>query len=190
SVEITFDTVDTGGVTSVNVSKSGPLPPSGFTIIPADTARYFHIQTTAAIKGPILVCFHYQDSWVRGYEYKLRLLHYDSLSSSWQNITNTPQYPDTLKNVICGQVTSLSPFALAEPCCIGASGNVNADPEDATDVADLTLLVDHLFISFAALPCPDEANINGDPGGTVDISDLTALIDHLFISFTPTAPCQ
>ncbi|RMG92824.1 MAG: hypothetical protein D6706_16155, partial [Chloroflexi bacterium] len=58
SVEITFDSVDTGGVTFVNIGKSGPLPPSGFTIIPADTARYFHIQTTAAIEGPILVCFH------------------------------------------------------------------------------------------------------------------------------------
>ena len=74
-------------------------------------------------------------------------------------------------------------------CCVGSTGNVNGDPGDVVDIADLTALIDHLFINFTPIACPAEANINGDPGGIVDIADLTALIDHLFINFTPTAPC-
>ena len=75
-------------------------------------------------------------------------------------------------------------------CCIDNTGNVNCDAGDVVDIADLTALIDYLFINFTPLCCPEEANINGDAQGTVDIADLTALIDHLFINFTPTAPCQ
>ncbi|RME25144.1 MAG: hypothetical protein D6800_07920, partial [Candidatus Zixiibacteriota bacterium] len=75
-------------------------------------------------------------------------------------------------------------------CCLGTTGNINCDPDDITDVSDLTTLINHLFVSFTPLCCQEEANIDGDPVGTVDIADLTALIDHLFISFAPTAPCR
>ncbi|RME30056.1 MAG: hypothetical protein D6800_02185, partial [Candidatus Zixiibacteriota bacterium] len=75
-------------------------------------------------------------------------------------------------------------------CCQGTVGNVDCDPADLTDVADLTQLINHLFIDFAPLCCPEEANINGDPNGTVDMADLTKLIDHLFLSFTPLGACQ
>ncbi|RME28896.1 MAG: hypothetical protein D6800_03395 [Candidatus Zixiibacteriota bacterium] len=72
-------------------------------------------------------------------------------------------------------------------CCQGIRGNVNGDPGDVTDVADLTYLIDHLFISFPPLLCFDEADVNGD--GVVDIADLTALIDALFVSFDlPSCP--
>ncbi|RME24755.1 MAG: hypothetical protein D6800_08370 [Candidatus Zixiibacteriota bacterium] len=74
-------------------------------------------------------------------------------------------------------------------CCIGATGNVNGDPDDVADVADLTSLIDHLFIGFTPLACLEEGNIDGDPNGAVDVADLTALIDHLFITFAPTASC-
>ncbi len=58
------------------------------------------------------------------------------------------------------------------------------------DIADLTFLIDHLFINFPLLACREEGNIDGDPNGDVDIADLTFLIDHLFINFPPTADCQ
>ena len=75
-------------------------------------------------------------------------------------------------------------------CCQGMRGNVDADQTNTIDIADLTFLIDHLFINFTTLPCPSGANVNGDPGGVVDIADLTALVDHLFIGFGPTASCQ
>jgi PKD repeat protein len=72
-------------------------------------------------------------------------------------------------------------------CCVGTPGNVDNDPLQGVDIADLTTLVDHLFISFVPLACPDEGNVDGIGG--VDIGDLTALVDHLFISFTPLGGC-
>jgi len=78
----------------------------------------------------------------------------------------------------------------ADACCAGSTGNVDCDGNDVVDISDLTVLIDHLFISFPPLCCPGEGNIDGDPDAIVDISDLTVLIDNLFINFTPTAPCQ
>lgn len=73
-------------------------------------------------------------------------------------------------------------------CCFGSSGNV--DCVGGVDILDLTVLVDHLFISFPTLCCEDEGNVDGDPLGSVDILDLTRLVDNLFISFVPLADCQ
>ena len=87
--------------------------------------------------------------------------------------------------VVPGAVTLYSPSG----CCEGITGNVNDDPGEIVDIADLTALIDYLFVNFTPLPCLDEANTTGDPSGTVDIADLTALIDHLFINFTPLPAC-
>jgi len=75
-------------------------------------------------------------------------------------------------------------------CCIASTGNVDNDQADVVDIADLTFLIDHLFINFPQLACPAEGNVDGDPAGVVDIADLTFLIDHLFINFPPTTACQ
>jgi len=73
-------------------------------------------------------------------------------------------------------------------CCVGVTGNIDNDMGNSIDIADLTFLIDHLFINFPLLDCPAEGNVDGD--GEIDIADLTALIDHLFINFPPTADCQ
>ena len=78
---------------------------------------------------------------------------------------------------------------VAGGCCVGRAGNVNGDASDAVDISDLTMLVNHLFVTFAPLPCPAEANTNGDTGCAVDISDLTRLVNHLFVTFDPLASC-
>lgn len=80
-------------------------------------------------------------------------------------------------------------LAESESCCVGATGNVNADINEVVDISDLTALVNHLFVTFAPLACPAEANVNGDAGGTVDISDLTRLVNYLFVTFDPLASC-
>lgn len=78
----------------------------------------------------------------------------------------------------------------ADPCCLAGGGNVDCDPNEVTDIADLTMLIDHLFINFFPLCCTSEANIDLDTDVLIDISDLTALIDHLFISFASIESCQ
>lgn len=73
-------------------------------------------------------------------------------------------------------------------CCIRPmSGNVDYDALDQIDIADLTFLVDHLFINNPPLPCPDEANVDGSP--QIDIADLTTLVDYLFGSEQPPTDC-
>ncbi|UCC44503.1 MAG: S8 family serine peptidase [Candidatus Zixiibacteriota bacterium] len=74
-------------------------------------------------------------------------------------------------------------------CCQGMTGNVDFDPDDIADIADLTKIINYLFISFETIPCPEEANCDGDPEGIIDIGDLTALIDYLFITFEPLPQC-
>ncbi len=79
-------------------------------------------------------------------------------------------------------------------CCTansidGRAGNVDADPAKGVDIADLSALIDFLYISFTPPACLLSANIDGDGLGGIDIADLSGLIDYLYISFTLPAPC-
>ncbi len=82
--------------------------------------------------------------------------------------------------------TSVSMIA-ANGCCIGTTGNVDCDLAQSVDMGDLTVLIDHLFISLGPLCCEAEGNIDNE--GEVDMGDLTTLIDHLFISLAPLPLC-
>ncbi|MBU0984371.1 MAG: hypothetical protein KKA42_10910, partial [candidate division Zixibacteria bacterium] len=67
--------------------------------------------------------------------------------------------------------------------------------DQGVDVGDLTNLIDHLFINFTAICCPEEADISpaivgNPPDGSVDVGDLTAMIDHLFINFPLLPGCE
>jgi hypothetical protein len=63
----------------------------------------------------------------------------------------------------------------------GRRGNVDCDIDGSWDISDLSALIDHLYISFTPLCCPEAADCDGD--GNIDISDLTCLIDWLYICF-------
>jgi hypothetical protein len=59
--------------------------------------------------------------------------------------------------------------------------------EDEPNIADISVIIDHLFLSEAPLICYAEADANGTGGryaGSEDISigDITTLIDYLFVS--------
>jgi len=72
-------------------------------------------------------------------------------------------------------------------CCAGMRGNVDGDPSDAINVADLTYLVDHLFFSGPEPPCSEEGDVNGD--GSLNVADLTCLVDYLFFGAQCIEPC-
>ncbi len=101
-------------------------------------------------------------------------------SVPWIEMYEPPAFTQSLdlSFVITGSSTS---------CCIGTRGNIDCDVLHSVDIADLTVLVDHLFISFPPLCCPDEADVLVD--SSIDIADLTVLVDHLFISFAPLPAC-
>ncbi|MBD3256878.1 PKD domain-containing protein [candidate division GN15 bacterium] len=75
-------------------------------------------------------------------------------------------------------------------CCTGPSvGNIDGSPDNAVTLGDLTVMIDHLFISLEPLECDEEGNTDMSPDGAVSLGDLTVLIDHLFISLAPLSPC-
>lgn len=81
-----------------------------------------------------------------------------------------------------------------ESCCQGTRGNV-ADPSSGgpPGLADLTAMIDYLFISLEPLPCWEEANLDEsqpEGEGSVALGDLTAMINLLFINMSePPPPC-
>ena len=112
-VGVTFSEVTGSGTTTVQSGTvgggGGPPAPGNFRL--GSPPTYYDIQTTASVTPPITVCI----TWTEGTynnERKLRLLH-QLADHSWPDVT-LPGYPDTQNNKICGDVTSLSPFLVAE----------------------------------------------------------------------------
>lgn len=75
-------------------------------------------------------------------------------------------------------------------CCTGLTGNVNGDYEETVNLTDLTVLINHLFVTFQPLACRAEANTSGDAACELNLTDLTALVNWLFVTFEPVAPCN
>ena len=69
-----------------------------------------------------------------------------------------------------------------EGCCLGMRGNANGDPEDKTNISDVSYLLAWLFgIPPGPAPvCPEEANANGDNEEKINISDVSYLLSYLF----------
>ncbi len=76
-------------------------------------------------------------------------------------------------------------------CCVGYTGNADCSGDEEPDVADITTLIDHLYLSQKALCCLEEADVDASrkPGLEPDISDITRLIDYLYLSHTPLPQC-
>jgi len=80
------------------------------------------------------------------------------------------------------------------PCCGlytgGLTGNTNCDPEGRRDILDITVLIDHVYISQRDLCCPANGNLDPSNGEMINLADITRLIDFVYISHAETAPCQ
>lgn len=120
AVSMTFDNVTVSGETRLEPVSSGPAPPVGFEIVPADPALYYDLTTTAVFSGNVEICITYDPAWVQGPESGLLLYHYDVAIPGWTDITSSL---DTGNNVICGVASALSPFAIVE-----AASQTGADP--------------------------------------------------------------
>jgi len=92
---------------SLVMSGSGEPPPSDFGFGWSPT--YYYIETTAGY-GTLTIVIRYDESQYSGNESELRLFHYEN--GAWVDCTTSV---DVERNLISGQVTSLSPFAVGEP---------------------------------------------------------------------------
>ncbi len=96
-VSLKFATVTQAGTTSLTTSATGPTPPANFAVL----GTYYNLKTTALFVPPATVCITYTGSVAP------RLEHFEN--GVWVDRTTTV---DTVTKVVCGDVTSLSPFAL------------------------------------------------------------------------------
>jgi len=144
---LTFSDVTEGGDTSLETSPNGPPVPSGFQLGTPPT--YYEITSTATFSS-VEVCIHYTGVSFRN-EAQLRLLHFEN--GQWINVTTSL---DRNADIICGLVTSLSPFALVEDACV--PGDVEGGDDDV-DAADITLA---RRMARGKVPVTDQAVACGD----------------------------
>jgi len=80
-----------------------------------------------------------------------------------------------------------------EPCCgrytDGFTGNTDCSTDGSLKLSDITILIDHVYISYKPLCCHENGNVNGSLDGAITLNDITRLIDRIYLNYTPTAPC-
>jgi hypothetical protein len=59
-------------------------------------------------------------------------------------------------------------------------GNVNGDADQRVTIGDVSMLIDHLFITQSPLEHPSSADVDASCG--VSIGDVSRMIDALFVS--------
>jgi hypothetical protein len=84
---------------------------------------------------------------------------------------------------------------LLNPSCCGKytggyTGNTDCDTQGKMALADVTKLIDRVYLSKQPLCCEENGNVDGDPQGKMALADITKLIDHIYLSKQPTALCQ
>jgi hypothetical protein len=74
----------------------------------------------------------------------------------------------------------------------GLTGNTDCDLEGLRDLADVTRLIDRIYLSMTNSPlcCEENGNTDGDPEGNLNLVDITRLIDLIFVSHRETAACN
>jgi hypothetical protein len=107
-VTLKFTSVTAEGTTTVTSSDTGDPPPAGFMF--GNPPIYYDLQTDASYTGSIDLCFTYDPSSFQN-PGTLELLHGNG-AGGWTPVTTSN---DANAGLICGSVTSLSPFVLAEP---------------------------------------------------------------------------
>jgi len=103
-VTLTFAEVTEAGDTTLTVSATGPSPPAGFLL--GTPPLYFELGTSASFTGSVKVCVDYSDTSFDN-EASLSLFHEEG--GVWMDVTTSL---DTVNDIICGEVSSFSPFAI------------------------------------------------------------------------------
>lgn len=109
NVSLNFSNVSNAGTVSVIQNPAPEASPANFRVI---TGSEYLISSTAAYSGTLNVCLGYNDATLanKNNERNIKIFHYDV--NRWVDVTSSV---DAVNNIVCGTVTSLSPFSLMEP---------------------------------------------------------------------------
>lgn len=88
------------------------------------------------------------------------------------------------------ELSNVRSFVAPADICEDRTGNVDCSDNGICNLADITRLIDHVYISRMPLCCPLQANVDGDPFGIINLSDITRLIDYVYITGQATAECN
>jgi hypothetical protein len=103
SISLTFADVGAGGSTSAVLGSAGPPMSIDFQL--AGSPTYYDVTTTADYSGSITLCVPYDPTAYSGSDPVL--LHWNG--TNWDDVTSSF---DPVSAMICGTVTSLSPFVV------------------------------------------------------------------------------
>jgi hypothetical protein len=96
--------------------------------------------------------------------------------------------------VVNGTARAANDNALETPkdssgCCV-TMGNVDQSSDNLVTMGDVTVLIDHLYITLTPLVCPDEGNVDFSADGLVTMDDLTVMVYYMFIFLWPDPACD
>jgi len=122
------------------------------------------------------------------------LLEAGSVGTAPVEITSYPRHTLTFRSYAGDYTPASLGGSIVAGCCRGIVGDVNGDGGVEPTIADISFLIDHLFISSIPLGCYLEADANQSGGSNptpadISISDVSILVDHLFISEAPLPNC-
>jgi len=109
-IDVLYHTVTQPGYTSLTVGSEGPAPPEGYESPGAPV--YYDLSTSATFSGRVELSFDYDEFAFLGPEAQAQLFHFDAAAGQWVNATTSVA---PLEDVVNGQVTSFSTFAVFEP---------------------------------------------------------------------------
>jgi len=126
------------------------------------------------------------ENLIRGEEYWVSVTAYDFGS---QILNAQP-----LESARAANAVNVTPLVAGSQCCVGQRGNVNGLGGEKPTVADISALVDLLFMTGTLPPCLGEADVNQSGGydpvpADISVGDIGALVDHLFITGEPLPDC-
>lgn len=158
-ISVTFSSVTQAGNTSVATSSNGNPPPAGFAV--GNPAVYYEVATTAVYSGNIRICISYAGLTFTG---SPQIFHF--VNGAWVNSTSST---DATHMIICGSVTSLSPFALFQAEQAPALTSANASTFMAGALSSFTA-------SASGVPTPTLSESGALPFGVsfTDNGDGTA----------------
>lgn len=189
-IDLTADGATPGSTQAIRVTGESQQVGGGNSVL-----RRFQISPTINSGLDATLVFRYKENELNGLN-ESELVLYQSIDagSNWTALMSTV---DEANNVVTTSgLDRLGWFTLGAAdggCCVGRRGDLDGegDPSQPT-LGDLTVLIDHLFISLTPLTCWEEGNMDEsqpEGPGSVTLGDLTIIIDALFVSLSPTPFC-